>query len=106
MQEFILEEFLALAERGLGRQYANGIIRKLISAIVSFAPPDCQHHTSRHAEFLFDARQRVAILHGKLLAAGGKTVKARLAQILRRRLHEFRLLRSFLGLTWNREIRQ
>src|SRR6516164_9194429 len=106
MQEFVLEELLALADISLGRQDANGIIGKLISAIVGFASPDCQHHASRHAEFLFDARQRVAVLHGELLAAGGKTVEARFAQILRRRLHELGLLRSFLGLTWNGEIGQ
>ena len=106
MQEFIVEEFLALADIGLCRQHADGVIGQLIAAIVGFARPDRQHDTSGHAEFFLDARQRVAILHGKLPAARGKAVEARLAQILRRGLHEFRLLRSLLRLARNGEIGQ
>jgi hypothetical protein len=41
-----------------------------------------------------------------LPSAGGETIEARFPQILRRRLHEFRLLRLFLGTSRDGEIGQ
>ena len=106
MQEFVEEEILAIAGVGLGRQRSDRIKRQLIAAVIRFARPDCQHHITRHTEFLFDTGERVVILRRELPAACRQAVEACLAQILRRRLDEFRLLRLFLGPAGNSEVGQ
>jgi hypothetical protein len=106
MQKFVVEEILALADIGLGRKHADSIVRKLIPAVIGLARPDRQHDVPRYAEFLFDARQRIAILRGELPSARCETIEARLPQILRRRLHEFGLLRLLLGTSRDGEIGQ
>ena len=104
VQEFVLEELLALADIGLRRQHADCVVRKLVAAIVGFARPDRQHDIAGHAKFFFDAGERVAVLHGELPPARGQTIKGCFAQILRGRLDELRLLRGFLRLAGNGEV--
>ena len=106
VQEFVAEKILALADIGLRRQHAQRIVRLPFGAVIGLARPDRQHHIAGHAEHLLDARQRVAVLRGEFLALRGEARECRLAQILRRRLHEFRLLRRGFGAAGQREIGQ
>src|SRR6516162_4660608 len=78
----------------------------MLASIVGFAAPDCQDDVAGYAEFLLDARERVVILTCELLTARGETIEGQLAQILCRRLHEFRLLRLLLGTAGNSEVWQ
>src|SRR5262245_18162403 len=104
MEEFIAEEILALADIGLCCKDANGILAVEFTREITLARPDRQHDAARHAELFFDACESVAILRCELPSTRSKTIKARLPQILRRRLHEFRLLRLLLGTAGDGEI--
>ena len=91
LQKFVEEFFLALAEIGLRRQHADGVALVAGAAVIGFAAEDGEHNGWRHAELLFDRRERVAILIEQLAASPGEIVERRLFQIVRRRQHEFRL---------------
>ena len=91
LQELVEELFLALAEIGLRRQHADGVALVAGLAVIGFAAEDGEHHGWRHAELLFDCRERVVILIEQFSAFRCEAVKRRLFQIVRRRQHEFRL---------------
>ena len=66
------------------------------TAVIGLACPDRQHDAAGYPKFLFDASQSVAILRRGVAVRAWWTIEARFPQILRRRLHELRLLRLFL----------
>ncbi len=96
VQEFVAEEILALADIGLRGQDAQRVVRLAFGAVISLARPDRQHHIAGHAEGFLDARERGAVLRGEFAPLRGEPGEGRLAQISRRRLHEFRLARRRL----------
>src|SRR6185437_6440107 len=91
---------------GLRRQHLQRVVRQFVTAVVGLTRPDRQYDVAGHAEFAADARQCVVVLRGELLAARGETLEGRLAQVLRRRLYELRLLRRLLRPARNGEIGQ
>ncbi len=104
MQEFVAEEILALADISLRCEHADGVLAAKFARVAAFARPDRQQDIAGHADFSLDSRQRVAVLRGEFPTARSQRLECRLAQILRRRLYEFRLLRLLLGLARNGEI--
>jgi len=104
MQEFITEEILALADIGLGRKHAYGVLAAKFARETAFTRPDRQQDIAGHADFSLDPRQGVAILRGEFSAARGERLECSLAQILRGCLHEFGLLWLLLGFSRNCEI--
>ena len=91
LQELVEEFFLALAEIGLRRQHADGVALVAGATVIGFAAEDGEHDGWRHAELLFDCRERVVILIEQFSASPGEIVERRFFQIVRRRQHEFRL---------------
>ena len=57
LQKFVEEFFLALAEIGLRRQHADGVVLVAGAAVVGFAAEDGEQNGRRHAELLFDCRR-------------------------------------------------
>src|SRR4029079_13464892 len=104
MQEFVAEEVLAFADIGLGREHADGVLAAKFARETAFTRPDRQQDIAGYADFPLDPRQGVAVLRGEFSAARSERLECSLAQILRRCLHEFRLLRLLLGLSRNGEI--
>src|SRR5262245_16192933 len=104
MQEFVAEKILALAGIGLGRKHADGVPAAKFAREAAFARPDRQQDIAGYADFFLDARQNVAVLRREFSAAQSERLECSLAQILRRRLNELRLLRLPLGLARNSEI--
>ncbi len=92
-QELAAEFVLALAEIGLRRQHANGVVRQCIAAVVGLTPKDREHDGRIDAELALDRRQGRAILVEQFAALRGQPIECRFFQIVRRRLDEFRLSR-------------
>ncbi len=107
VEEFLTELILAPADIRLRRQHAERISALFAgTAEAALASPDREHHGCRHAEVALDARERVTIFGGKRAALRGETRKRGFLQIVRRRLHEFRLPVGPLRLAGDRQIRQ
>src|SRR5262245_9038678 len=104
MQEFVTEKILALADIGLGRKHADGVPAAKFARVTAFTRPDRQQDIAGYANFSLDPRQGVAVLHREFFTARSERLECSLAQILRRRLHEFRLLRLLLRFARNGKI--
>src|SRR5262245_49397441 len=104
MQKLVAEEILTFADIGLRGERSDGVLTAKFAREAAFARPDRQQDVAGNANFSLDPRQRVAVFRGEFPSAGSERLERRLAQILRRRLYEFRLLRLLLGLSRNREV--
>src|SRR5262245_18296529 len=104
MQEFVAEKILALADIGLGRKHADGVAAAKFARVTAFTRPDRQQDIDGYANFSLDPCKSVAVLHSEFFTARSERLDRRLAQILRRCLHEFRLLRLLLRLARNGEV--
>ena len=106
VQELVAEKILALAGEGLRRQHLQRVVRLALGAEIGFAAPDRQHHIAGHAEGLSRCAKACRDIGQRVSALRGQATEARLAQILPRRLHEFRLLRLLFRPARQRKIRQ
>jgi len=66
------------------------------TAVIGLAAEDREQHGRRRAELLLDGGKRRTILLVKLAALHGEPFDRRLLDVIRRRLHEFRLSRRRL----------
>ena len=95
-QKFRKEFILAFAEIGLRRQHADCVMRLRRTAVVGLAAENRQQHGRGDAEPDVDALEWLTILIKQFAALRGQALERRLLEIIRRRLHEFRLSRRRL----------
>jgi hypothetical protein len=92
-QEFLAEFLLALAEIGLRRQDANGVVGIARAAVIGLAAEDREQHCRRNAELALDRGQRRVVLVEQLAALRGQALDRCFLQIISGRQHKFRLTR-------------